>query len=63
MSLTEIVIFDIVFLPHTWPLLGVFVLVVGVGIGGLITCVISALVKPKAHSYAAYSLKSKLPLN
>jgi len=59
MSLTQIVIFDIVFLPHTWPLLGVFVLVVGGGIGGLITCAIWPLLKPKPQVYSAIRLKLK----
>lgn len=59
MSLTQIVIFDIVFLPHTWPLLGVFVLVVGGSIAGLITCAVWSVLKPKPQVYAATRLKLK----
>lgn len=59
MSLTQIVIFDTVFLPHTWPLLGVFVLVVGGSIAGLITCAVWSVLKPKPQVYAATRLKLK----
>ncbi len=59
MSESQIIINGIVFLPHTWPLLAVFVLVVGGSIAGLVTCAIWSLLKPKPQVYAAIRLKLK----
>jgi hypothetical protein len=59
MSESQIVINGIVFLPHTWPLLAVFVLVVGGSIAGLVTCAIWSVLKPKPQVYAATRLKLK----
>ena len=59
MSESQIIINGIVFLPHTWPLLAVFVLVVGGSIAGLVTCAIWSVLKPKTQVYAATRLKLK----
>jgi hypothetical protein len=57
MESSQIVINGVVFLPHTWPLLGVFALVVGGSIASLLVIGIWALVKPKPPIYAATRLK------
>ena len=59
MSESQIIINGIVFLPHTWPLLAVFVLVVGGSIASVITCAIWTVLKPKPQVYAATRLKLK----